>query len=138
MVHVVLRVLVWVVVLGVAYLAFGPQLFDSSETANPFGRTSTLFMPPAKQQREIELERMIEQRELSSQERAEYESIVQARRASFWKGEGMSVGEALTGVTQQRSTYLMQLVEQRGWTRQEAAMFLTVVRRDCPELLDDR
>ena len=138
MIHVVLRVLVWVAVLGVGYLVFGPQLFDSSETANPFGRSSTLFLPPAKQQREIEFERMIEQRGLGAKERAEYDALVQARRANFWKGEDTPVEEALADVTTQRSIYLMSLLEQRGWSRQEAAMFVTVVRRDHPELLEDR
>ncbi len=138
MIQVVLRVLVWVLVLGLGYLAFGPELFDSSDTANPFGRVSTLFLPPAKQQREIEFEGMIEQRGLSTKERAEYDALVQARRASFWKGEDTSVEEALAGVKTQRGVHLMNLLEQRGWSRQEAAMFLTVVRRDHPNLLEDR
>lgn len=138
MIHVVLRVLVWVLVLGIGYLVFGPQLFDSSDTANPFGRSSTLFLPPAKQQREIEFEHALERRGLSTKERAEYEALVQARRANFWKGEDTSVEEALAGITTNRSFHLMDLLEQRGWSRQEAAMFLTVVRRDNPELLKDR
>ncbi len=138
MIHVLLRALVWIVVLGAGYLAFGPQLFDSSDTANPFGRSSTLFLPPAKQQREVEFERIIQQRELSAKERAEYDSLVETRRANFWKGEGASVEEALKGIATQRGAYLMTLLEQRGWPRQEAAMFLTVVRRDFPQLLEDR
>ena len=138
MIHVSLRILVWVLVLGIAYLAFGPQLFDSSETANPFGRGEVLFLPPSKQQREIELENIVGQRALSPEERSEYESLVQARRAAFWKGEETSVGEALSGVKTQRAAVLVALLEQHGWSREEATMFWVVVRRDNPDVLADR
>ena len=52
MIHVGLRILVWVLVLGIGYLVFGPQLFDSSDHANPFDNRAELFLPPAKTQRE--------------------------------------------------------------------------------------
>ena len=138
MIHVLLRILVWVVVLGVGFLVFGPQLFDSSETANPFGRSQTLFLPPAKQQREIEFEKLARQGALSPEERVEYEALVKSRRSSFWKGRDASVEEALSGVKTQRGAYLVNLLEQRGWSRDEAVMFLTMVRRDHPDLLADR
>ena len=138
MIHVLLRILVWVVVLGGAYLVFGPQLFDSSETANPFGRGEALFLPPAKQQREIEFEKIVGQRALSPEERDEYESLVQARRTGFWQGAEISVEEALSGVKTQRAAFLAAMLEQRGWSREEATMFVTVVRRDRPEVLADR
>ena len=138
MIHVLLRVLVWVLVLGVGYLVLGPSVFDSSDTANPFGRSATLFLPPAKQQREVELDRLIQQRALTPEEQAEYESLVQTRRSSFWRGQDISVEKALSGVTTQRAAHLVTVLEERGWSRDDAVMFLTVVRRDNPDVLADR
>ena len=64
MVQVLLRVAVWVLVLGGAYLVFGPQVFDSSGNNNPFQSGSEIFLPPEKTQREIEYERTQKEKEL--------------------------------------------------------------------------
>ena len=86
MIHVALRILVWVLVLGMAYLVFGPQVFDSSDRASPFANRAELFLPPAKTQRELEYEALQRRRMLNPEELAEYEALVKNRRAAFWRG----------------------------------------------------
>lgn len=138
MIHVGLRILVWMLVLGIGYLVFGPRLFDSSDHASPFDNRAELFLPPAKTQRELEYEDLRQRRTLSPEELTEYEALVRNRRAAFWKGSDLSVAEALSGVATQRKAHLAALLRQRGLTDEEVGVFLTVVGRDQPALLVDK
>ena len=63
MIHVLLRIAVWVAVFGIGYLLFGPQLFDSPRSSNPFASKATLFLPPAKSDREFEYEEILKKME---------------------------------------------------------------------------
>ena len=138
MVHVLLRIAVWVVILGVGYLLFGPGLFDSSAPSNPLASDAPLFLPAAKTAREIELETLLGERALDADESAEYRDLVRERQAAFWQRQGVSVEEALAGTGKGRRARLARILEERGLTREEAAVFLLVVERDRPALLADR
>ena len=133
-----MRLSVWLLVFGVGYLIFGPELFDSSRSADPFATDRTVFLPPAKTQGEIEFERLMQQRDLDPEERAAYAALVQQRQAGFWRGDGVSVKEALAGVPKQRKQYLSDLLIARGLSGTELAVFLAVVERDHAALLADR
>ncbi|MGB5774117.1 MAG: hypothetical protein WBP89_05605 [Sedimenticolaceae bacterium] len=138
MIHVLLRIAVWVAVFGIGYLVFGPQLFDSSHSTNPFESSSTIFLPPAKSAREMQYEEVIKERALAPEEAAEYQSLVVARESKFWQQEGVSVEEALSGVRKQRKQHLASILQQRGLSDDESAIFLMVVQRDHPALLEDQ
>ena len=138
MVHVFLRIAVWVLVIGMGYLMFGPELFDSSRTDNPFASHANLFLPPAKLQREVAYENILMERELRPEELAEYQQLVQKRQSDFWKGDGVAVEDALAGIQHQRKAYLATLLKQRGLSSEEAAIFLMVVERDHPAILTDQ
>ena len=138
MVHFLLRIAVWVVVLGIGYLVIGPELFDSSPSVSPFEHKSQIFLPPAKSQRQSEFEQISEERRLNAEELAEYRGLVQERESKFWQQEGVSVEEALSGVKRQRKERLAMLLEQRGMTKEEVAVFLLVIERDQATLLEDR
>lgn len=138
MIHVIARILVWVVVIGAGYLLFGPDLLDSSRGSNPFESPATLYLPPAKTERERDYERLLATGELQEHERAEYRALVERRRADFWKGDGLAVEQALDGVTRGRRSRLLELLHERGLSAEEAAVFLRVVERDNPALLADR
>jgi hypothetical protein len=138
MIHVVLRIAVWAVVLGVGYLAFGPGLFDSSPDESPFGSGSTIFLPPPKSERHVAYEQMSRERALSPEELEDYRALVQDRESRFWQQQGVSVEQALSGVETQRKAHLAKILDQRGLTKEEAAVFFLVVERDHPALLQDR
>ena len=138
MIHVLLRIAVWVAVFGIGYLVFGPQLFDPSRSASPFEGKTTLYLPPAKSDREAEYEQILKKRDLDPEEAAEYQSLVEERRAKFWQREGVSVDEALSGVKRQRKERLVAILAQRGLSNDESAIFLMVVERDHPALLEDQ
>ena len=138
MTHFLIRIAVWLVILGGAYLVFGPQLFDSSRGDNPFASTTEIFLPPAKSEREIALEALMAGRWLEPGEAEEYRSLVRERRSRFWQREGVSVEQALSGIRRGRKQRLADLLAQRGLSPDDAAVFLTVVERDHPELLADR
>ena len=138
MVQVLLRIAVWVLVLGIAYLVFGPDLFDSSGGSSPFERDAALFLPPPRSQRLVALDRVRGERELDPAEAAEYRLLAEQRQSAFWQRDGLSVDQALSGVSAGRRAELLRLLEQRGATREEAAVFLLVVERDHPGLLRDR
>ncbi|MCW9078905.1 MAG: hypothetical protein OQK74_07005 [Gammaproteobacteria bacterium] len=138
MIHVLLRIAVWVMVFGIGYLVFGSQLFDSSQSADPFESATTIFLPPAKSDRQIEYEELMKMRKLEPEEFAKYRSLVLERESKFWQREGVSVEEALSGVKKQRKQYLASILEQRGMSIDESAIFFMVVERDHPALLDDR
>ena len=138
MIHVLLRIAVWVVVFGIGYLVFGSHLFDSSQSANPFESGSTIFLPPAKSDRQNEYEELMQTRKLDSDELAEYRSLASERESKFWQREGVSVEEALSGVERQRKRHLASILEQRGMSNEESAIFFMVVERDHPALLDDQ
>ena len=123
---------------GIGYLILGPELFDSSRSADPFATDRTVFLPPAKTQGEIEYERLMQQRDLDPEERAAYGALVQQRQAGFWRGDGVSVKEALAGVPKQRKQYLRDLLIARGLSGAESAIFLAVLERDHAALLADR
>jgi hypothetical protein len=138
MIQVIARIAVWVVVIGAGYLLFGPDLLDSSRSANPFENASVLYLPPAKTQREREFEGLLASGGLQEHERAEYQALVARRQADFWKGDGVSVEQALAGTTRGRRSRLLDLLYERGLSAEEAAVFLRVVERDNPALLADR
>ena len=138
MIHVLLRIAVWVAVFGIGYLVFGPELFDSSHSTNPFESNSKIFLPPAKSAREIKYEEVMKKRKLEPGEAAEYQSLVVTRKSKFWQQEGVSVEEALSGVKKQRKQRLTSILQQRGLSNDESAVFLMVVQRDHPALLEDQ
>jgi len=138
MIHVLLRIAVWVVVFGIGYLLIGPQLFDSSRRANPFESSKQLYLPPVKPQRLIEYEDLLEKRNLEGVEIEEYRALVRERQSNFWKAEGISVEDALAGVKKHRKEHLETLLIERGISDEEAAIFFTVAERDHSALFDDR
>jgi hypothetical protein len=138
MIHVLLRVAVWVLVLGGAYLLFGPELFDSSRQESPFQSETALFLPPAKSQQELVYEELASQRPLNAEESADYQRLLQERQSRFWQREGVSVSEALSGVETQRKAHLAKLLQERGLAPEEAAVFFMVLERDHPQLLADQ
>lgn len=138
MIHVLLRIAVWVLVLGIAYLVFGPQLFDSSPNNNPFENSSEIYLPPAKTERQIEYEKTLKEGGLEPEDLADYQALSRHREANFWQQEGVSVEEALSGIKRQRKQRLIEILEQRGMSRDESAIFLMVVERDHPGLLSDQ
>lgn len=138
MIHVLLRIAVWVLVLGIGYLVFGPQLFDSSPNSNPFESSSEIYLPPAKTERQIEYEKTMKGRGLEPEELAEYLALSRHRETNFWQREGVSVEEALSGIQRQRKQRLVTILEQRGMSMDESAIFLMVVERDHPGLLIDQ
>ena len=138
MIHVFLRITVWVMVFAIGYLVFGPQLFDSSQSVNPFENGTTIYLPPVKSERQIEYEELMQTRKLDSEELAEYRSLAINRESKFWQREGVSVEEALSGVKRQRKQHLASILEQRGMSTEESAIFFMVVERDHPALLDDQ
>jgi len=138
MIHVLLRVAVWVSIFGIGYLVFGPQLFDSSRGMNPFENSSQMFLPPAKSRREIEYEKMMDERKLGPDESADYLSLVRERESGFWQQEGVSVEEALSGVKSNRKAHLASILVERGLSKDEMAVFFMVLERDRPALLTDQ
>lgn len=138
MIQVWLRIAIWVIVIGIGYLLLGPKLFDSSPESPPFGSGTELFLPPAKPPRLLELEAILPSRALTADEVAEYQALVDDRNARFWRREGVSVGEALSGVETGRRAHLASLLAQRGVSEAEAAVFFMVLERDHPDLLADR
>lgn len=138
MVQVLLRIAVWVLVLGIGYLVFGPDLFDSSGGSSPFESDAVLFLPPPRSQRLVALDRVRRERVLEPAEVAEYRSLIEHRQSAFWQRQGLSVEDALSGVRTDRRGALLRLLEEHGATGEEAAVFLLVVERDHPDLLRDR
>ena len=138
MIQVFLRIMIWVAVFGVGYLFFGPQLFDSSGEVDPFASDRALFLPPVKDQRQTELEKLMEERKLSVDEAREYQALVRERRSSFWSGRETTVEETLAGVKERRKEHLVEKLMERGMSGDELAVFLTVVERDYAALLMDR
>ena len=51
MIQVVLRIAIWLIVLGIGYWLIGPQVLDSSYDASPFKSASTLYLPPPRSPR---------------------------------------------------------------------------------------
>jgi hypothetical protein len=138
MIHVYLRLVVWAIVLALAYFMFGSKLFDSSDDAGRVGGDSQIFLPPAKPQELVRYEALSEQRALSGDEAADYRALRKAWEASFWQQQGVSVQEALAGVETNRKARLAEILQQRGIGEDQTEVFLFVVERDHPELLADR
>ena len=137
MIHVGLRVLVWAAVLGMAFLLFGPAIFDSSQPANPVGSTAPLFLPPAKSAQLLAWERQVADGSLRAESRAAYEAEAAAWRARFWSGDDTAVETVLSGVHHGKQDYLVEVLAARGLANDEIAVFLAVVARDRPDLLQD-
>lgn len=138
MIHVLLRVAVWVLVIGIGYLVIGPELFDSSQNNSPFESRSTLYLPPPKSQRQLEYEEITQNRVLNADELAEYRALVEDRQSRFWQQDGVSVEQALSGVKTQRKERLAEILEKRGMAPEETAIFFVVLERDHPALLADQ
>jgi len=138
MLHFLLRLLVWVVVLGGGYLLLGPELFDTSSGGGPFESDSEIFLPPAKSPRLLQYDTLSQEGTLSPEERAEYQRLTKDRASRFWQQEGVSVQEALAGVKSRRKDRLVEILRERGASREEITVFLFVVERDNPALLADR
>lgn len=134
MIHVLLRIAVWVAVFTVGYLLFGPELFDSTG-GNPFSRQGAIYLPPAKPVELIAYETLMAERALDETEQAEYLALDKAWRSRFWQGSELTVTEALSGVENERKAHLAGLLAARGLAPQDAGAFLMVVERDRPELL---
>lgn len=137
-IHLLLRIGVWVAVLGIGYLVFGPGLFDSADSNNPFHNRSQLYLPPPKPARLIEYEHRMGGNKLGPTERAEYQSLAREWKARFWKGEDVTVEEALSGVKDHRGERLAAILKERGLSRNEISVFFMMVQRDRPSLLEDR
>ena len=139
MMQVAARIAVWVLVLGGGYLLFGPDLFDSSPSGDPFGKSaSTLFLPPAKPAALVDYERRLAGGGLRADELPDYQALARDYQVGFWNATDMSVEEALSGVFEQRTSRLLSILAERGLSPDEQAVFITVVRRDSPALLEDR
>jgi len=138
MLHFLLRILVWVLVLGGGYLLLGPELFDTSSGGGPFETDSEIFLPPAKSPRLLQYDALSQERALSAEERTEYQRLTKERASRFWQQEGISVEEALAGVTSQRKDRLVEILKERGMSGEEITVFLFVVERDNPALLAER
>ena len=139
MIHVLPKIVVWLLVIGGAYLIFGPQSFDSSGGRNPLQNDSSqLYLPPAKSDRLMRYERRLEAGQLQPGEFAEYQTLAKTHQSNFWAGDGLSVENALSEVKNNRSEHLASILAKRGLSKEERAIFFTVLKRDHPELLEDR
>jgi hypothetical protein len=139
MVQVAARIAIWVLVFGGAYLLFGPELFDSSPSGDPVGRSSaTLFLPPVKPAELIDYERRIASGGLRADEFPDYQALAREYQASFWNGSEVSVEDALSGVSEGRGAHLLSILAERGLSNDERSVFITLVKRDDPALLEDR
>ncbi|MCB1800585.1 MAG: hypothetical protein KDI82_02750 [Gammaproteobacteria bacterium] len=138
MAQVGLRIAIWVLVLGIAYFAFGPKLFDSSGDGNPFTSDKALYLPPEKPQALRDFERLAGQRDLSDSEQADYLAAMQAYQGIFWRAEGTTIEQALAGFPNQRRERLIDILRARGLSPSEINVFFMVLNRDHPDLLDDR
>jgi hypothetical protein len=137
MIHVLLRIGVWVVVFAIGYLVFGPKLFDSFSHDESPQSTATLYLPPPKPQRLVELEGRLKAGGLDPNESVEYQSLAKQWQASFWKGDGLTVEQALSGVKDHRRERLAAILAERGLSGEELSFFFMAVQRDHPSLLED-
>ena len=139
MLQVLPKIVVWAVLIGAAYFAFGPDALDSSGTANPLDSApAAIFLPPAKPALLIDYERRLSVGQLEPAEMAGYRALSTAYQGRFWDGSDMSVEEALSGVKRDRARRLADILGTRGLSQEERAIFFTVLRRDHPSLLEDR
>lgn len=139
MIHVIPKLVVWMLLIGGAYLIFGPQPFDSSRGIDPLrNQSSQLLLPPAKSDRLMNYERRLEAGQLRRDEFALYQTLANEHQSRFWKGDGLSVEEALSGFKNNRGEELASILAERGLSMEEQSIFFTVLKRDHPELLTDR
>ena len=139
MIHVLPKILVWLLVIGGAYLVFGPESFDSSHGGDPLQHESSpIFLPPAKSDLLLDYERRLEAVELQPGEFAEFQALAKAYQGSFWEGDGVSVEAALADTRSNRHESLASILATRGLSQEEQSIFFTVLKRDHPELLEDR
>ena len=137
MIHVLLRIGVWLLVFGIGYLVFGPKLFDSFSHDESPQSTAALYLPPPKPQRLVELEGRLKSGGLDPKDAAEYQSLAKQWQANFWKGDGLSVEQALSGVKDHRRERLAAILAERGLSGDELSFFFMAVSRDQPALLED-
>jgi hypothetical protein len=137
MIHVLLRIVVWLAVFGIGYLVFGPKLFNWSDKDDPLQSSSALYLPPPKPQRLVELEARLRAGGLGPEESTEYQSLAQEWQKNFWKGSGVTVEEALSGIKDHRREHLASILAERGLSREELSFFFMAVSRDQPSLLQD-
>ncbi|MCP5299848.1 MAG: hypothetical protein H6954_09085 [Chromatiaceae bacterium] len=138
MTHVIVRIVIWALIIGAAYLYFGPKGLDSSGGDGMFENASPMYLPPPRSPRLVELEGLAEQGSLTSGQTAELQSLQQQRLSGFWAGSGQTVEAALAEVPVQRRVRLAEILQQRGLTPDEMAAFFIVLNRDHRTLLDDR
>jgi hypothetical protein len=139
MVQVVARIAIWVLVFGIGYLLLGPQLFDSTPSSDPVGRpASTLMLPPAKPAELVDYERRIASGQLNPDELPRYQALARDYQAGFWAGSEESVEQALAEIPTDRMAHLLSILADRGLTRDEQSVFITLVKRDAPSFLADR
>lgn len=133
------KIVLWIVVIGIAYVVVGRGTFDSPGTDNPLQAPSAeLFLPPAKPERLIAFEQRLSADKLQPDELSEYLALSRQYQDRFWKGGETTVEQALSGVQDQRARHLSVILEKRGLSTQEQSVFFTVVKRDYPQLLEDR
>jgi len=138
MIHVLLKIVVWIVLIGIAYRVFGPQAFDSSDGGNPLnGSTSQLYLPPAKSELLMSYEKRLLVGKLQPDEFFEYQALSRKHQGEFWEGRETSVEAALSGVKNGRGEHLASILGERGLSKEEQSIFFTVLKRDHPRVLED-
>ncbi|MCB1790975.1 MAG: hypothetical protein KDJ27_17400 [Gammaproteobacteria bacterium] len=138
MIQVAARIVIWVIVIALAYVILGPKGFDSSDSDNPFASETPLYLPAAKPPRLRELERRLHDGALGADDAQEYHALLKRHQAAFWQDRGETVEQALADVGNGRRARLQQILIERGLSDDEMRVFFTVLDRDHPRLLDDR
>jgi hypothetical protein len=139
MIQIVPKILVWIVVIGIAYMMFGPQAFDSSGRGDPLhGSSAQRYLPPAKPERLVSYEQRLFAGKLQPEEFSAYQALSRKYQGSFWDGRETTVEEALSGVKLHRGEHLAAILEELGLSQEEQSIFFTVLKRDHPALLEDR
>ena len=138
MIQVLLRVAAWITVFGIGYLYFGPEVFRPSEDNKQVTDKPPLYMPPIKTQRLLALEKQLQTSPLSGNEADEYQQLVRKRQSDFWSNKDLTVEQALAGVKTQRKQRLIEILLERGISKDELVIYLAVAERDHAYLLEDR
>jgi hypothetical protein len=97
MIQVLPKVVIWAILIAIAYFAFGPNAFDSSGIRNPLhGSTETLFLPPVKPERLMDYEQRLSAGKLEPAAIQDYQALSREHQSRFWEGNDTSVEEALS------------------------------------------
>ena len=138
MIQVLPKIVVWAILIAIAYFAFGPNSIDTSANRNPLNESSAkLFLPPVKPERLVNYEQRLSEGQLEPGEIEDYQALSREHQSRFWKGSDTSVDEALNGVKNNRGERLASILSERGLSKEEQVIFFTVLRRDHPVLLED-